>query len=520
MRAILLLPLAIGLLAAAPVRKDATPEAPQGRVTAPPPAPRAPPKVLDGLAGRLPPKAWGARYGIPGRGVADCIIGEDGVLRDCRVAGESPTGMGFGEVVRKTASMARVATTYADGKSDIGDHFLFVQEYRISPVNLPVELAPGARPPRDQDIIPKVLRHPITVASVGITCAVAADRTLSDCTARVASADDIQLRDAALALTQGLRARPDAAPAGVTQLRFVIRIAVAFGETDVTFKPDPVLREFPPMTPELEAAIKAGRMDILFPPDTGTPPGMVMETLQDGRRIYRPADQTEAQAHLTRLRLTDDLARLGLPILARPTPRQLDAAWPANARATGRAGDVILNCAIGKRGWLGDCVIWQEITPGFGLGAAAVTLGSSFRVNDHDAAGQDLTGLRTHLIVHLGPMNALSARPLSGVRATEVAVGLDPVALDRRGHPVDLPAYYPERAQRMDMNGEAVVLCRVGQAGSLAECLVQQVTPAGYGFDEAVMWTWHFMKIRDRADQPLPSPGSYVRFTFRFTLGE
>jgi protein TonB len=48
-----------------------------------------------------------------------------------------------------------------------------------------------------------------------------------------------------------------------------------------------------------------------------------------------------------------------------------------------------------------------------------------------------------------------------------------------------LDLFYPERAQRLEISGEAVASCQVVEGGLLKNCAILSVTPAGESFDLA-----------------------------------
>lgn len=47
--------------------------------------------------------------------------------------------------------------------------------------------------------------------------------------------------------------------------------------------------------------------------------------------------------------------------------------------------------------------------------------------------------------------------------------------------------YYPERAQKDEVGGSAVIRCKVGIAGRLNNCEAIKETPEGYGFGQAAV---------------------------------
>lgn len=55
--------------------------------------------------------------------------------------------------------------------------------------------------------------------------------------------------------------------------------------------------------------------------------------------------------------------------------------------------------------------------------------------------------------------------------------------------------YYPDRAQRMEVGGRAVVDCRVTPEGKLEDCKVLSESPMEYGFGEAALRLTQFMEL-------------------------
>src|SRR5690349_8548045 len=65
--------------------------------------------------------------------------------------------------------------------------------------------------------------------------------------------------------------------------------------------------------------------------------------------------------------------------------------------------------------------------------------------------------------------------------------------------------FYPERAQRLSMQGSAVMSCVVTADGFLKDCKVLEETPGGYGFGEAAirMAILFRMKPLTKSGQPV-----------------
>jgi len=55
----------------------------------------------------------------------------------------------------------------------------------------------------------------------------------------------------------------------------------------------------------------------------------------------------------------------------------------------------------------------------------------------------------------------------------------------RRPSGEDIAQYYPEKAQRLELEGRATVLCKVGVDGRLRDCEVVEESPPDAGFGEA-----------------------------------
>ncbi len=66
---------------------------------------------------------------------------------------------------------------------------------------------------------------------------------------------------------------------------------------------------------------------------------------------------------------------------------------------------------------------------------------------------------------------------------------------------------YPDRAQRMEVNGKTVMDCQVTAEGRLTDCVVLSETPEGYGFAEATLElskVWKMKPTLDPDGKPIP----------------
>ena len=69
-----------------------------------------------------------------GRGVADCLVAADGSLTDCRVAGERPDSLGFGEAAVRVAGQMKLDLWSTDGRPTVGNR-----------IRLPIDFNQAAR---------------------------------------------------------------------------------------------------------------------------------------------------------------------------------------------------------------------------------------------------------------------------------------------------------------------------------------------------------------------------------------
>ena len=68
-----------------------------------------------------------------GRGVADCLVGPDGALVDCRVASERPVDAGFGEAAVLVAGSLRLNLWSLDGRPTVGSRIRLPIEFNQAP---------------------------------------------------------------------------------------------------------------------------------------------------------------------------------------------------------------------------------------------------------------------------------------------------------------------------------------------------------------------------------------------------
>lgn len=96
------------------------------------------------------------------------------------------------------------------------------------------------------------------------------------------------------------------------------------------------------------------------------------------------------------------------------------------------------------------------------------------------------------------------------------AVGVPAVA---RQVPLDLDRYYPARAREQEIEGYAVIECRVSEAATLENCAVVVEAPVGHGFGEATIRASRQIQLRAATTRGRPVAGATVRIPIRWSLG-
>jgi protein TonB len=78
--------------------------------------------------------------------------------------------------------------------------------------------------------------------------------------------------------------------------------------------------------------------------------------------------------------------------------------------------------------------------------------------------------------------------------------------------------YYPDRAQRMSVEGRANLSCTVTSKGTLEGCSVVSEDPADYGFGDAAIKMSKLFKMKPKTLDGAPVEGGTVRIPLAFRL--
>jgi TonB family protein len=83
----------------------------------------------------------------------------------------------------------------------------------------------------------------------------------------------------------------------------------------------------------------------------------------------------------------------------------------------------------------------------------------------------------------------------------------------------DMAHAYPERAQREERSGHAVISCKTNVGGYLTDCRVESESPAGYGFGAAALSMADEFKIAPGMREGVLHEG-HVRIPIAFRMPE
>jgi hypothetical protein len=183
----------------------------------------------------------------------------------------------------------------------------------------------------------------------------------------------------------------------------------------------------------------------------------------------------------------DDLASL-------PTNAEVDAAWPAQAKAKGLGGSAAARCLVDMAGVLSDCQVMLERSHG-GFGAALISLAPRFRLK-YAAEGK---------------------RPEHGEAIITASWQVFDTAPDWRTPPKpgDFSTTTTPAAWRTGKPGAAVMNCLEGRLGTLYDCMAIYQDPPGKGFGAMLLRFQSFLRLKPAmvAGKPVET-GVNIAITF------
>ena len=82
----------------------------------------------------------------------------------------------------------------------------------------------------------------------------------------------------------------------------------------------------------------------------------------------------------------------------------------------------------------------------------------------------------------------------------------------------DLARFYPDRAQRLEREGRAVIECQVTASGTLTSCSILSENPPDMGFGDATLRASKYFKMRPQTKDGTPVSGGTVRIPLVWRL--
>lgn len=178
-----------------------------------------------------------------------------------------------------------------------------------------------------------------------------------------------------------------------------------------------------------------------------------------------------------------------------PTLGDLNEANPTE----GEEGEAGLICVLQDDGALGTCLVESQSADGFGLAARNLTSKYRMAIPDEGLMEPGEAGRWLRFTV--------------AWRHNDVPSWL------RRPSGAAMAPYFPERALRRDMSGEASIDCIVDEDGGLHDCEVVSETPENYQFGRAAVEVSQFFRMTTETLSGIPTEGARVVLPIRFHLG-
>jgi protein TonB len=80
--------------------------------------------------------------------------------------------------------------------------------------------------------------------------------------------------------------------------------------------------------------------------------------------------------------------------------------------------------------------------------------------------------------------------------------------------------HYPDRALEREIQGRAVLQCRVTASGQVTACTVAGETPASAGFGDAALKVSRYFRMSPQTEDGRPVEGASVRVPVTFRLAD
>jgi TonB family protein len=207
--------------------------------------------------------------------------------------------------------------------------------------------------------------------------------------------------------------------------------------------------------------------------------------------------------------------------LAKPTR----LVYPPLALRAHVSGSARTQCVVTAAGTLADCQVILETPPGYGFGQAALDMMGQFRMQPLSPSGQSVGGARVIIPFRFQyPGDPSPPLPASTPQADEGLPGplTPPLSIGGKSYweqtPQQFARYYPDRAQRLNMSGEASLKCVVTDNGRLTACEIVSEAPEDFGFGQAGLAVSKLFKMHPATIDGRPVGGASVVIRIKFEL--
>ena len=189
-----------------------------------------------------------------------------------------------------------------------------------------------------------------------------------------------------------------------------------------------------------------------------------------------------------------------------PNFADVAAAYPAQAKARGQEGRVMLDCAFNAQGRLARCQATEETPLGAGFAKAALGLSALFEGPATLASGHSIAGSRARLWFKFTP-DLLTAANVPNPEWAAL-----PSAAQFQG-------VFPDAAAKAGvLKARAAMTCQVGEGGGLSGCASVFEEPTGYGFGEQTLTLAPLFRVKLWGSDGRPVVGGVVRAPIRYDL--
>lgn len=386
--------------------------------------------------------------GIGGSAELDCVVNLQGRLEGCRVARESTPGAGFGPAALELAQFYRYEPGTRDGRPIAVATRIYVAfrcDQNCEPFQAPrgftgpvVTVAWQAVPTLAdiQAAYPAGARQAGRGGAATLFCEFRAEGTLRACRPAVETDPENEFLRAAVTLAERFKG-PTAmgggrsiAGAGVLLPIFFNPDQAALGRPAVSRGPTPqaFAAAYPPEA--LAAGVRGGQglIGCTVGPAGGLEGCALVQETPAGLGFGAAALGLAPQFRMT-LWSPDGRPTGGAPVQLpirfelpseprpaadatvipsiitrpewerRPSPRDVDAAYPQRALRMNQTGQAQMRCRVNADGSIRDCVVAAETPPGFGFGQAALRLVPLFKMRPATVDGVPVEGASVNITI-------------------------------------------------------------------------------------------------------------------------